>query len=867
MNSLAACASLLFASPCLGASTLQADARFLGRMEVFDVGTAAPVEFAFGDMNGDGLPDLVGFGTATPSASDGVLLYANDGAGQLALSAVVALADTDDLIDLTLTDWDDDSDLDVLLVQGDLLLRFRGDGAGALSAEADLALDSTACSVNAADLDADGDTDLLVTLESGAFEVLLQGPAGQYSSAVTAAAFEDSPQLELADANGDGRLDLIGISTEVDELQVRLGLGDGTFRAPLRSAFPGFAQAEYLAEDFDGDGTLDVFALQTSQASGPVEAVFWRGQGDGRFVSDAPFTVTVGATLFAADRHGEGIADGDLDVLSFDASGLGLLRVLENDGAGAFTPDSGEPLSVYEGTNVLVDFDGDGRDDLFTASDWVPTSGGEGRALYLVTPGLPDGSLPLPDAFPLDLEGERLLTLVPVDRNRDGVQDLLGVTEEGTAVTFSGDGARGFTRGFESLGDLELQGVAVGDIDGDCLPDLVSIEKGGEIEAFLGQEDGSWLASHSDSVGLSFNGHWITLVDLDGDGALDIVSSSGLSSGEIAAFLGDGTGAFGAAATAPLSEVIQAGVGADLDGDGNADLLLVPTTGSVPLSILPGDGTGGALAQVDVATPSDLRSSIAPTIVDLDGDGLRDIVWSALRLDGPLDPMLIVCTNLGGFSFEVEELVLPQQDGPLSLGDANGDGVLDALLGDLRPALILGSAEGSFTPEPFDLARTSDLDTLAQVLFDLDLDGRADHVEAVVEGFHVRWNLGPVLDGVCQPDVGFGGPGDARLQACGDALSTGSSVDLEVHGAAPNRLVFFLGAPTLQPTCLFGLDVAPFPVEIVQTAMADGAGNAVLGPIAGGGGPLPYYVQAAYADPSLPLGFGATNAVRLDLLP
>lgn len=66
--------------------------------------------------------------------------------------------------------------------------------------------------------------------------------------------------VELADLDGDGRLDLVAASDEGSSLvEVFLGGGRGEFRAAEGSPFHAGAGAKKIARgDFDGDGVQDV---------------------------------------------------------------------------------------------------------------------------------------------------------------------------------------------------------------------------------------------------------------------------------------------------------------------------------------------------------------------------------------------------------------------------------------------------------------------------------------------------------------------------------------------------------------------------------------------------------------------------------
>ena len=135
--------------------------------------------------------------------------------------------------------------------------------------------------------------------------------------------------------------------------------------------------------------------------------------------------------------------------------------------------------------------------------------------------------------------------------------------------------------------------------------------------------------------------------------------------------------------------------------------------------------------------------------------------------------------------------------------------------------------------------------------------------EAAIDLFRVE----ELMCTVCQADLGMGGPGNATLAICGGDLSSGTTADLMVSGATPNTLLILLSDAVLSPTAI-GVATLLNPNPDIQIQVATDANGEFTPPgIAGGAGPLTLYVQAAFIDPMLPLGFGLTNVVQADLLP
>ncbi len=145
---------------------------------------------------------------------------------------------------------------------------------------------------------------------------------------------------------------------------------------------------------------------------------------------------------------------------------------------------------------------------------------------------------------------------------------------------------------------------------------------------------------------------------------------------------------------------------------------------------------------------------------------------------------------------------------------------------------------------------------VAEQAADISLRTLMGYVDTVVAGT------------VCQPDLGYGGPGSARLAVCGDALSSGGEADLMVVDGAPGRFGVLLGSTSFQPTPWNGGTVVPLPVGGYHGFHFDDDGRWAPPPLRGGGyGTLSVYSQVVYLDPAQPLGFGFSNALRVDYLP
>ncbi|HUU33081.1 MAG TPA: CRTAC1 family protein [Vicinamibacterales bacterium] len=322
-----------------------------------------------------------------------------------------------------LFDMDGDGDLDALLVQsgtpvgadtGTRHRLFRNDGRGRFSdATAGSGVDVPGYGMGVAtgDYDNDGDLDLYLT-NLGANVLLRNDGAGRFTDVTAAARVAGSGWSTSAaffDADGDGDLDLF-VTRYLDWAPARerqcfslTGIvdfcspsnydaptsdlffrnnGNGTFTDA--SAAAGLATARgnglgVLADDVNGDGRLDIFV-----ANDGTPNHLWINAGDGRFIEsalrlgvaiDQDGAPKAGMGVHAADVDDDG--DNDLLVMNLDTESDSFFR---NDGA--FFVDATNMVGLRVVSRrftrfgmALVDFDNDGRLDLYEANGRVGLQG------------------------------------------------------------------------------------------------------------------------------------------------------------------------------------------------------------------------------------------------------------------------------------------------------------------------------------------------------------------------------------------------------------------------------------------------------------------------------------------------------------
>jgi hypothetical protein len=222
------------------------------------------------------------------------------------------------------------------------------------------------------DFNQDGRTDLLAGCGAGggAYEVFLGNGDGSFAPGSIVKI--DHFSIALGDFNADGKADLV-ISAPADNnstnlaLWLLLGNGDGTFQTPAYIAqLPQESPNIYIA-DFNGDGKPD---LATDDESSTVYVLL--GNGDSTFQPPAATHLSNVYDLTFQDVNGDGKAD--MVKTYFDSCPLldhlpCAVEVRPGHGDGTF----GAP-AVYDNNRApggdhvthihTVDFDGDGKVDL-----------------------------------------------------------------------------------------------------------------------------------------------------------------------------------------------------------------------------------------------------------------------------------------------------------------------------------------------------------------------------------------------------------------------------------------------------------------------------------------------------------------------
>ncbi len=326
-----------------------------------------PISLILGDFSGDGIADLAfihnGLGEISVLIGDGAGSFTGPNASTITYDEAPLLIASGDF------NGDGLMDLAVVTYHGLYTVLSTGGGNFALPS-ASVTTTLTVSSITTGDFNGDGNDDVILTdAVHGTVQVFLGDGTGLFTSGWSYSNNNMSPvAVAAADFNGDGIADIAVLSNasindiSTNSVNIMLGVGDGTFGAPL-SFDVGNDPTSIVAAHFVGQGQTDLVVVNQDDNTISLLA----GIGTGSFLPQVTYAAPNSPqTVVAADFNADGYPD--IALANADSgSEHALISVLLNDQAGHF----GTPIGYGAGISTAIavgDFNGDGKADLATVA-------------------------------------------------------------------------------------------------------------------------------------------------------------------------------------------------------------------------------------------------------------------------------------------------------------------------------------------------------------------------------------------------------------------------------------------------------------------------------------------------------------------
>ena len=483
--------------------------------------------------------------------------------------------------------------------------------------------------VSSGDLDGDGKID---TVTSSSFDGRVvwyrQVSPGVYSQGMELSRDENvGGDLKVVDLDGDSDMDIVFSGFDLATGHPLIWFensGTGEFTRQTIPLSPGFAAADMVIRDWDGDGILDLLT------GNYFEVIAYRGTGPATFATgqSLPTGFQNPSSPVLADLTGDGLDDVLFSTVDdFYPNIPGSLRLFAQLPSGSFgPPDILSNNSSGSYAMVAVDLTGDGALDIVRAGPQLELYPNQGGGSFLPTPT---------DLGAIPIVSEMVVADVDGDGDEDIVQARTSPPASRSVVELIN-----MQDGTAPLGEVALapfaepRNLEVLDHSGDGKPDLMW------SSSFRGQvswNEGVVGAPYEEVISLTETGgeREYELGDFNGDGRLDLVCVRANQFGRIDWFEQRPDGTFKPAQGLPYTgSIYYDPVVDDVNGDGYDDVLISEADFMTDYTNLAwAMGSPGGLTAPQPMWIGTWSENFGPArTLDADMDGDRDVVATSFTL-------------------------------------------------------------------------------------------------------------------------------------------------------------------------------------------------------------------------------------------
>jgi len=394
----------------------------------------------------------------------------------------------------------------------------------------------------------------------------------------------------------------------------------------------------------------------------------------------------------------------------------------------------------------------------------------------------------------LSVNSTNARSIVSADIDGDGDLDLLTAAQGAAELAWfeNTDGQGSFGSKTIIAGVSNIYMALAGDMDGDNDLDVVVVSNGADRVIWYENTDGAGTFSTGTIITTLTDGATsLELADIDGDGDLDVLSTSYLDD-KLAYYINDGAGVFGAQNIISTMNGAIYVHAADMDNDGDLDILAAGHLSNT-VSFFKNNGSLNFAAPVTITATASGASSVIAT--DIDGDNNLDVLVSYSNSD-----KVVWFANTNGTAvFGTEQIIDNTGDRPFKVdaADLDNDGDMDVLCANFNDNEIVWyentNGAGSFGTAQVISNSTQGASFVS--VADIDADGDVDVFSGSYSDHSFNWYRNSLISiGVNEISIGnsfsvYPNPAKNQLTIDGGELKVESINILDITGKTINTVV------------------------------------------------------------------------------
>lgn len=341
-------------------------------------------------------------------------------------------------------------------------------------------------------------------------------------------AADNDPTISFSDIDGDGKPDLVTSNANSRTISVFLNTSSkGTVSFEPRLDFStGSLPSTLCISDLDGDGKPDVAVINYATSTVSV----FRNTGSIGTISFAPKVTITAVSLSTSMAIGDLDGDGkpDMAITSYSNSIVSVFRNTGNKGTISFAEKVDFQTDTTPRFIALGDLDGDRKLDIITSHANTNTvsallnTSDSGSVNFATRVDYPL-SLGPDDIVIGDLDGDDRLDLAVSHSDTYVSTNKVSVIKNTSSI-----GSISFSAELEYIVDQGPKSLAIGDIDGDGRPDLVTANSSSSNVSILRNKSSVDTIRFDSRINRTASPipYSVAVCDIDGDGKPDIATGN-----------------------------------------------------------------------------------------------------------------------------------------------------------------------------------------------------------------------------------------------------------------------------------------------------------------------------------------------------